>query len=239
MDATGTTRSPTGARAWTLALGAAGGVMLLAAVASIGSPGGSAGALGSVIFKAGSAWPAVLYLLGAHGLGRLASRAWRAATFAAPLQFGAGLAIMLSVSHLLGVAGLLHGATGIALGLGVCIAGAAVACEQWARAARAGRRDSAQTRGGAWLAAPAAAVLAVAACSPPGWLWDSEFGGYDVLSYHLQLPQEWLALGSIRPLQHNVYSYLPGYVEAAYLHLAAMTGAPRPLADGTPAGLLA
>jgi len=214
--------------------------MLLAAVASIGSPAGAAGALGSVIFKAGSAWPAVLYLLGAHGLGRLAAPLWHGATFAAPIQFGTGLAFMLTISHLLGVAGLLQGGVGVALGLGVCVVGVAIACGQWARAARAGRRASSQTRGGAWLAAaPAAAVLIVASCSPPGWLWDSEFGGYDVLSYHLQLPQEWLALGSLRPLDHNVYSYLPGYVEAAYLPLAAMTGAPPPTGDGTPSGLLA
>ena len=214
--------------------------MLLAAVASIGSPAGAAAALGSVIFKVASAWPAVLYLLGAHGLGRLGSPLWRGATFATPIQFGAGLVVMLTLSHLLGVAGLLHGAAGVTLGLGVCVVGAVLACEQWARAARAGSRASNQTRNGAWLAAaPAAAVLIVASCSPPGWLWDSEFGGYDVLSYHLQLPQEWLALGSLRPLDHNVYSYLPGYVEAAYLHLAAMTGAPRPTGTGTPAGLLA
>ncbi len=214
--------------------------MLLAAVASIGSPAGASGALGAVIFKAGSAWPAALYLLGAHGLGRLAARLWHGATFAAPLQFGAGLAIMLTISHLLGVAGLLRGGVGVALGLGVCVVGVALACERWAQAARAGRRASNQTRGGAWLAAaPAAAVLVVASCLPPGWLWASEFGGYDVLSYHLQLPQEWLALGALRPLDHNVYSYLPGYVEAAYLHLAAMTGAPPPTGDGAPGGLLA
>jgi hypothetical protein len=75
-----------------------------------------------------------------------------------------------------------------------------------------------------WAAAPAIAVLLVAAYSAPGWLWDSEFGGYDALSYHLQLPKEWLALGRITPLDHNVYSYLPGYVEAAYYHLAALFG---------------
>ncbi len=240
MDATGSTRTPTGARAWTFALGACGGVMLLAAVASIGSPAGAAGALGAVIFKAGSAWPAVLYLLGAHGLGRLVSRVWRGAALAVPLQFGAGLALMLTASHLLGVAGLLNGRAGLPIGLGVCVVGAALACEQWARAAREGKQATGRTRGGAWLAAaPAGAVLLVASCMPPGWLWDSEFGGYDVLSYHLQLPQEWLALGVLRPLEHNVYSFLPGYVEAAYLHLAAMTGAPRPVADGTPSGLLA
>ncbi len=147
MDATGSTRTPTGARAWTFALGACGGVMLLAAVASIGSPAGAAGALGAVIFKAGSAWPAVLYLLGAHGLGRLVSRVWRGAALAVPLQFGAGLALMLTASHLLGVAGLLNGRAGLPIGLGVCVVGAALACEQ--------RTDSASGSGERRLPAPA------------------------------------------------------------------------------------
>jgi hypothetical protein len=75
-----------------------------------------------------------------------------------------------------------------------------------------------------WTCAPALAVLVLAACSAPGWLWASEFGGYDALSYHLQLPKEWLARGRIVPLDHNVYSFLPGYVEAAYLHLMSLRG---------------
>ena len=58
-----------------------------------------------------------------------------------------------------------------------------------------------------WTAAPAVAVLLVAACSAPGWLWASEFGGYDALSYHLQLPKEWLHLKKITTLDHNVYSH--------------------------------
>jgi hypothetical protein len=76
------------------------------------------------------------------------------------------------------------------------------------------------------VAIPAVAIMLVAACNPPGWLWESEAGGYDVLEYHLQLPQEWIRLGRLQPLDHNVYSFLPGYVEAAFYHLAAMMGAP-------------
>lgn len=68
------------------------------------------------------------------------------------------------------------------------------------------------------------ATLFVAALSTPGFLWRTEFGGYDALSYHLQLPKEWLELGGITPLWHNVYSALPGYVEAAFLHLFAVRG---------------
>jgi hypothetical protein len=87
-----------------------------------------------------------------------------------------------------------------------------------------------------WLAAPAAAILLLAAVTPPGWLWASEFGGYDALSYHLQLPQEWLAIGRMRGLEHNVYSHLPSSMEAAYLHLAALAGNAREAA--VPAQLL-
>jgi len=75
-----------------------------------------------------------------------------------------------------------------------------------------------------WTAAPAIAVLLIASTSAPGWLWESEFGGYDVLSYHLQLPREWIASGRIVPFEHNVYSFLPGYVEAAYTHIALLRG---------------
>lgn len=66
------------------------------------------------------------------------------------------------------------------------------------------------------------ATLAVAAIAAPGWLWASEFGGYDALSYHLQLPKEWLAAGRLEPLAHNVYSHLPSHVEASTLHLMAI-----------------
>ena len=62
---------------------------------------------------------------------------------------------------------------------------------------------------------------------PPGILWASEYGGYDALSYHLPLAQEWYAAGSLAPVAHNVYSYLPSYVESAFVHLAAMSGAPQ------------
>jgi hypothetical protein len=70
-----------------------------------------------------------------------------------------------------------------------------------------------------WTCLPAVGVLLVASCSAPGWLWSSEFGGYDALSYHLQLPKEWQHLGRFQGLEHNVYSFLPSYVEAAFYHL--------------------
>ncbi len=75
----------------------------------------------------------------------------------------------------------------------------------------------------------AAGVLLVAAVSEPGWLWRSEFGGYDALSYHLQLPREWIAGGRIATLDHNVYSAFPSFVEAAFLHVFLLAG---DLSDG-------
>lgn len=67
---------------------------------------------------------------------------------------------------------------------------------------------------------------------PPGILWPSEYGGYDALSYHLPLAQEWYRQGFIEPNAHNVYSFLPSYFESAFVHLAAMSGG----AQAAPAG---
>ncbi len=75
-----------------------------------------------------------------------------------------------------------------------------------------------------WTAIPALAVLLVASGSAPGWLWATEFGGYDALSYHLQLPKEWLDLGRITILEHNIYSALPSYMEGAFYHLMTLKG---------------
>ena len=74
----------------------------------------------------------------------------------------------------------------------------------------------------AWTLAPALAALVLASASAPGWLWSTEFGGYDALSYHLELPREWLARGRLVTLEHNVYSALPSFMEAGYLHVMAL-----------------
>jgi hypothetical protein len=138
------------------------------------------------------------------------------AVFALPI----GVALMLFLSHALGVLGLLRtgwiGATAawapIVLGIALLL-----------RDARREHRPPAP--GSSWLILPAApplAALLLAACCPPGTLWASEARGFDILSYHLQLPKEWLAAGRLAPLDHNAYSWLPSSMEAAYLHLGAM-----------------
>ncbi len=143
-----------------------------------------------------------------------------------------GISLMLTISHLLGWLGLMGGDLGFTV---ACVPLAfGLAC--WWPAIRVAQS---LTRGSFPRVHPASfvlvlpiAILICASLAPPGWLWASEFGGYDSLSYHLQLPQEWLSLGRITPVEHNVYSFHPLYVEAAFYHLGVLTLAPSPQTPG-------
>jgi hypothetical protein len=177
------------------------------------------------------------------------------------VRLGLGVAVLLLLSHVLGQVGLLGAVWGgagsgaarvgggvvawIAVAVGVALA-ARDAWRMWrARAARSGDVRNEGTRGGAVFVARIAigavivlvlAVMASAVASPPGWLWDSEGGGYDAISYHLRLPQEWLGSGVLAPTEHNVYSFLPGFVEAAFMHIGAMAMGARGVEASVSAG---
>lgn len=74
--------------------------------------------------------------------------------------------------------------------------------------------------GEAWLllaAMPVLGVWFVASCVYPGLLWADEPLGYDVASYHLQVPRQWHDLRAIAPLPENIYSYLPLGLELHFL----------------------
>lgn len=73
-------------------------------------------------------------------------------------------------------------------------------------------------------AAPAAAY-AVAVTLPAGTLWSTEAFGYDVLSYHLNLPRQWVAAGAMIETQHDVYGYLPSLIEVTFAWFFALRGA--------------
>jgi len=211
--------------------------VVIALVASIGGPHSPGVGLIVVIERlAVSGWPAAVYLLASVGLGGLIAPIWRGAREDGALRLGVGLAAMLSVSHLLGVAGT-DGILAAWIPLGV---GLAAGCWSGIRWARAHGRPLVRSPGlwAIFWIVPLG-VLIVAASNPPGWLWQSEAYGYDVLSYHLQLAQEWIGGGQIEPVEHNVYSFLPGYVEAATWHLAQATGVAGQSADRWPTGLLA
>lgn len=74
------------------------------------------------------------------------------------------------------------------------------------------------------LALPALGILLVACTMPPGTMWAIEAFGYDVTSYHLEVPRQWLASGQMVSLKNNIYSHLPLFIEAGYAKLSVMHG---------------
>jgi hypothetical protein len=85
-------------------------------------------------------------------------------------------------------------------------------------------RQSLSSMNALWFSLPGAALLVMAACCPPGTIWRVEAMGYDVMSYHLQVPREWVAAGRMLGLEHNVYSFLPGMMELFYAVLITLRG---------------
>jgi len=178
----------------------------------------------NALFVLGAALPlALFWMAAAFGIG-WPLRGWLLPASAAPIcvQGVLGVAAMLVIDTVAARTGALYFAGG-ALGWGLLAGGTILLLEQ---ARRHGGGDVTVRVPGlgrlSWLTAVPLGVLAIAAASAPGWLWASEFGGYDALSYHLQLPKEWEALGRAAGLEHNVYSFLPSYMECAYAHLFAV-----------------
>ncbi|MEM9663121.1 MAG: hypothetical protein AAF937_12520, partial [Planctomycetota bacterium] len=228
-----TSQEPAGG-AWprSALLGSLAVVVCACLAASIGQPGPVSGSASVLYLLLTQGLLASLYLLGAFGLGlgliRLLGSAGESdshpileSPYAAAA--GLGLAAMLTITHALGASGGLSNRIVAVVPVAVGVALVARSLPALLASLRAALPPTPM-----WLAAaPGAGVLLAAACSPPGWLWSSEFGGYDTLVYHLQLPREWHAMGRVVPLEHNVYSYLPSYVESAFVHLAALAGTPR------------
>lgn len=139
------------------------------------------------------------------------------------IPLGLGLLVWLLIAWLTGLTGWLNAWT--AWGLHTLSAGMAL----W-HALKA--RDRGRWNIDTWpsphwtlaLALPAVILLMTAACAPPGTLWSVEAFGYDVMSYHLQLPRQWMADGRINGLEYQAYSYLPNLAEAGYLMLGHLAG---------------
>jgi hypothetical protein len=224
---------PAQKRAWAIAGLALFG--LTVAIASIGGPATPTQAAAAVLWwTLRSGVVPALYIASAIGLGRLLLPLFREARERWAIQAAAGLSLQLTIGHAINclgpwlpgpawnIASLVPGLAGLAL---------------LALSIRETKREVVSARVGI-IAIPvgacvlALAVLLVAAFEAPGVLWASEFGGFDVLSYHLQLPREWLENGRLAPLTHNVYSFLPSYFESAFLTLQLWTFAPRSTASG-------
>jgi hypothetical protein len=130
---------------------------------------------------------------------------------------------MFALSHGLGMHGLMAGEVGRWVAV-VSVVGLAVGFLVWLGVVFVRSPNLPMPPGGGVLLAPSVGLLLLAAANPPGWLWMSEGRNYDSLSYHLPLAQEWAARGRIGVLEHNVYSALPSYVEAAFTHIAVALG---------------
>ena len=167
-----------------------------------------------------SGWPAALWMLAAAGLGHVLGR-WMGpgadeSSGHRIRNWAMGVAALLAIDLILGWSGL---GTNRTLMLTMSIGLAAVGV--WSI------RDWRPGPPGVGLAAAIPiGTMILAAASVPGWLWETEFGGYDALSYHLQLPREWWLAGAIIETPHNAYGYLPNGVEAAFLHLNTLVGDP-------------
>lgn len=203
---------------------------------------------------------ALLYVASALGLGRWLADRLLPGSESWTVRAGVGVATLLTVSSLLAWGGLLSpagraGTLAIALAWVVLVPGwlllllhlrTALPARAWWLPSVDGASDGKLRAGALATGMLACGLMLAAGASTPGFLWASEFGGFDALSYHLPLPQEWLREGALRTLEHSVYSALPSALSAGVMHQTLlMPGALAPQAwagglqanDG--AGLLA
>lgn len=200
-------------------------VVVLGALVPAGTPARGVDAI-TLLFERG--WPAGLWGLAAVGLGSLLVRMLPVGHRDRGLRIGLGVAGLVVLDLALGGLGLLgRGDEVVAWAVVVILAPLAVV--DGLRHRRGDAANAAPPTDRWRLAIPLGVpigVLLLAATSTPGWLWATEFGGYDALSYHLQLPREWWYAGGLVETPHNAYGYLPGGVSAAFLHVMTLTGDP-------------
>jgi hypothetical protein len=138
-------------------------------------------------------------------------------------QAGIGMAVLLQLNWLLAWGGGLNAFTAwLLIATGVALA--VLQFTLWYRREQPEELEPPYLPWTILLPVPAIGLLLVACMCPPGTLWQIEARAYDVISYHLQLPHEWLELGQASVLHHNVYSYLPNLVESSYMLIGAIKG---------------
>jgi hypothetical protein len=192
---------------------------------------------------AGTQWPLVVerwlldgivltaWLAAAWGIGVISTPSGDLNAPARPLLCVTRVAIGLGVMSLLilglGLAGWLNRVLAWFVVSGGCLLAASRIRPQSAAAAmKAWLQHPARWEWLWLLCLPVASIAVIAALLPPGVMWGDEPHGYDVLSYHLQIPREWYERGQISPLEHNVFSYMPLGVEMHYLLAMHLAGGP-------------
>ena len=180
---------------------------------------GDRAALSSFGYALLSATPkTALWLMSAAGLGRALASAVPVRGTASEVAIGS--AVLLAVTQWAGTSGLL-GLEPVGPFLLLAPGWWMLGRHLLAPSLRADPAWSALATGVATGAMLAASMV------PAGFLWSTEFGGYDALSYHLQVPREWAQAGAFRPLAHAAYSGLPNFVEGAFAHLMTLCADPR------------
>ncbi|MCC5830768.1 MAG: hypothetical protein JJU36_15080 [Phycisphaeraceae bacterium] len=166
----------------------------------------------------------LIWWMGAAGWGSLIrGRLVRRSELGLVVSLALGASAQLGMFWMLGVLGLLS----TLMAWGVCILGTLAAIRRLADRDRLAELRPVNWPSPPWtilLGIPVLGLALVATVCPPGTLWSVEARGYDVLLYHLQLPREWLAMGRIAGLEHNVYSFLPNLTESGFLSIMAMQG---------------
>lgn len=143
-----------------------------------------------------------------------------------------GATYMLGGLWLMMMAVLLPGLAGLLLPGWLCwvIVAAGAVLAGWLGRGRLAGLQRPRRLGGAsllWVAVGAAAGIWLAgAVRPPGLIAMPD--AYDTLSYHLQLPREFIHLGRVATLDHNVYSHYPLGMEMLYLLAMQLRGGPWP-----------
>lgn len=165
-----------------------------------------------------SGWKCGAWLLSAFGLGVMVNKkVFGRGVNAYALASAFGIAIQLVADQWLGSLGLM-GLLGGLIAVGILIPGWIFAL-RFIFGARELQPQEITNNFWWWPALPAVAALLISASVSPGIMWSTEFGGYDALEYHLQAPKEWLAVGTIRPLEFLAYSGMPNFLEGGFLHL--------------------
>ena len=171
---------------------------------------------------------ALLWLAGATGLGLAILRVASVRFESVAIQIVCGAALGTGVESLLvsllGLAGALDAVVAwlaVVVGLGLLA---------WAVPPLVKRLARVDVTPWSWLwliTMPGLGIALVCAFLPPGLLWGGEEpNGYDVVSYHFQIPREWFELGRIASLRHNVFSHFPLGVEMHYLLAMHLRGGP-------------
>lgn len=197
--------------------------------------------LALVMLAVREAWPVAVSLMLTDGLlaGAWAVAMWGIGRFLLPRAWLDGACGPLRVAT--ATAAGIGGTSFLLLGLGLCgwlngsvawailLAGLASTASALVYELRAGRQLRFGVSPGTWLwlsAAPASAVLIAAPAVLPGVLWGDEPHGYDVLSYHLQIPREWFEAGRVITLSNNVFSFFPLSMELHALLAMHLRGGP-------------